>query len=55
MRSILYVIAVVLIIGWILGVFVYSASGLIHILIILAVISLLLGIIRKVCESYNSS
>jgi hypothetical protein len=48
MRSILYVIAVVLIIGWILGVFVYSASGLIHILIILAVISLLLGIIRKV-------
>jgi hypothetical protein len=47
MRSILYVIAVVLIIGWILGVFVYSASGLIHILIILAVISLLLGIIRK--------
>jgi hypothetical protein len=47
MRSLLYIIAVVLIIGWILGVFVYSAGGLIHILIVLAVISLLLGIIRN--------
>jgi hypothetical protein len=48
MRSILYLIGVVLIIGWILGVFVYSATGIIHLLIILAVISILLGIIRKV-------
>ena len=46
MRSILYLIAVILVIGWILGFFVYSASGLIHILIVLAVISLLLGLIR---------
>ncbi len=45
MRSILYVIAVILIIGWLLGVFVYSATGLIHILIVLAVVSLLLAII----------
>lgn len=47
MRSILYVIAVILIIGWLLGVFYYSATGLIHILIVIAVIALLLGIIRK--------
>ncbi|MDB5251014.1 MAG: family rane protein [Flaviaesturariibacter sp.] len=47
MRSLLYIIAVVLIIGWLLGVFVYSATGLIHILIVLAVIALLLGIIRR--------
>lgn len=47
MRSILYIIAVILIIGWLLGVFVYSLKGLIHILIILAVISLLLGLIRR--------
>jgi len=47
MRSILYIIAVILIIGWLLGVFVYSLSGLIHILIILAIISLLLGLIRR--------
>jgi hypothetical protein len=47
MRSILYIIAVILIIGWLLGVFVYSAQGLIHVLIVLAVISLLLAIIRR--------
>jgi hypothetical protein len=47
MRSILYLIAVVLIIGWLLGVFVYSLTGLIHILIVLAIVSLLLGLIRS--------
>ncbi len=47
MRNILYIIAIVLIIGWLLGVFYWNASGLIHILIVLAVISLLFGIIRR--------
>jgi hypothetical protein len=47
MRSLLYIIAVILIIGWLLGVFAWGASGLIHILIVLAIISLLLGIIRR--------
>lgn len=46
MRSLLYVIAVVLVIGWLLGAFVYSAGSLIHILLVLAIISLLLGLIR---------
>lgn len=45
MRSILYIIAVILVIGWLLGFFVYSAVGLIHILLVLAVISLLLALI----------
>lgn len=47
MRSILYLIAVILIIGWLLGFFVYSASGMIHILLVLAIVSLLLGLIRR--------
>jgi hypothetical protein len=47
MRNLLYVIAVVLIIGWLLGVFVYSATGLIHILLVLAVVSILLSLIRR--------
>ncbi len=47
MRSILYMIAVLLVIGWLLGVFVYSIGGLIHILIVLAIISLLLAVIRR--------
>jgi hypothetical protein len=45
MRGILYIIAVILVIGWLLGFFVYSATGLIHILLVLAVISLLLALI----------
>ncbi|WP_205511687.1 MULTISPECIES: lmo0937 family membrane protein [Longitalea] len=47
MRSILYLIAVILVIGWLLGFFVYSAGGLIHVLIVLAVISLILGLMRS--------
>jgi hypothetical protein len=47
MRSLLYIIAVILVIGWLLGAFVYNVGGLIHILIVLAVISLLLAIIQK--------
>ncbi len=48
MRSILYLIAVILIIGWLIGVFAYSVGGLIHILLVLAIISLLLAVIRRV-------
>ena len=47
MRSLLYLIAVVLIVGWLLGVFYYSATGIIHVLIVIALISLLLGAIRR--------
>lgn len=47
MRSLLYILAVILVIGWILGVFVWSVGGLIHLLIILAIIALLLAIIRR--------
>lgn len=47
MRSLLYIIAVILIIGWLLGAFVYSAGSIIHILLVIAIISFLLGIIRR--------
>ena len=47
MSGLLYLIAVILIIGWILGVFVYSVGGLIHVLIVLAIIALVLGVIRR--------
>jgi len=46
MRSLLYIIAVILIIGWAISVFAYSVSGLVHILLVLAVISLVLGMFR---------
>jgi predicted ferric reductase len=46
MNSILYIVAVILIIGWVLGAFVYSAGGLIHILLVIAIIAIVLGFIR---------
>jgi len=42
----LYLIAVILIIGWLLGFFVFSAGGLIHVLLVIAVIVILLRLIR---------
>ena len=48
MRTILYLIAIILVVGWVLGSFTFHVGGnLIHILLVLAVISLLLGIIRR--------
>lgn len=47
MRSLLYIIAIILVIGWALGSFAWGAGNLIHILLVLAVISLLLGFIRR--------
>ena len=46
MRSLLYIIAVVLIIGWLIGAFAYSASGLIHILLVLAVVVIAIRLIQ---------
>ncbi len=47
MSSFLYFIALILMTGWMVGVFVYSATGLIHLLIVFALISMLLGILRR--------
>lgn len=42
----LYLIAIILIIGWLLGFFVFSAGSLIHVLLVIAIIAILLRIIR---------
>ena len=47
MRSLLYIIAVILVIGWAISVFAYAVGGLIHILLVIAIISLILGVIRR--------
>ena len=53
MRSILYIIAVILIIGWAIGTFAYAAGGLIHILLVIAIIALILGFIRRVLRLFS--
>lgn len=42
----LYLIAVILLIGWALGFFVFSVGSLIHILLVIAIIAILLRLIR---------
>jgi hypothetical protein len=46
MSNILYTIAVVLIILWALGFFMYSAGSIIHILLVIAIIAILFRVIR---------
>jgi hypothetical protein len=45
MNNLLYIIAVLLVIFWALGFFVYNTGGLIHILLVIAVVAILLRII----------
>jgi hypothetical protein len=46
MGNVLYVIAVVLVIIWALGFFVWGAGTIIHILLVIAIIAILLRIIE---------
>jgi hypothetical protein len=46
MGNLLYIIAVILIIGWLLGVFAFNVGGIIHVLLVIAVIVILLRIIQ---------
>lgn len=46
MGNLLYIIAVLLVIGWLIGVIGYSAGGLIHILLVIAAVVVLLRIIQ---------
>jgi len=47
MSSLLYIVAVILIIGWAIGFFAYSAGSIIHLLLVIAIIALILGVIRR--------
>jgi hypothetical protein len=46
MGNLLYIIAVILIIGWAIGFFAYSAGGLIHILLVIALIAIIFRVIQ---------
>jgi hypothetical protein len=50
MRSLLYLIAVVLVIGWAIGFFVYSVGSIIHILLVIAGIAILFRIFGSNAE-----
>jgi hypothetical protein len=46
MGNLLYTIAVILVLGWLIGFFGFHVGGLIHILLVVAVIAVLLRLIR---------
>ena len=46
MSNLLYLIALILIIFWAIGFFAYSAGGLIHILLVIALVSIILRVIK---------
>jgi hypothetical protein len=46
MRNLLYLIAVVLLIAWAIGFIGYNVGGIIHILLVIAIIAVLLRIIQ---------
>jgi hypothetical protein len=46
MRNLLYVLAVILIIGWLVGFFAFHAGSLIHILLVIAIVAVLLRLIK---------
>jgi hypothetical protein len=46
MNNLFYIVAVILIIGWLLGFFAFHAGGIIHVLLVIAVIIILVRIIQ---------
>ena len=46
MSNLLYVVAVVLIIGWLIGVFALNAGGIVHVLLVVAAIAIILRVIQ---------
>lgn len=46
MSNLLYIIAVILIVAWAIGYWGYNAGGLIHILIVIAIIAVILRVIQ---------
>ncbi len=46
MGNLLYIVAVILIIGWLVGFFAFNAGGIIHVLLVVAVIAIILRIIQ---------
>ena len=47
MGNLLYVVAVILIIAWAIGFFGFHAGGIIHVLLVIAIVLFLLKVLRR--------
>jgi hypothetical protein len=46
MGNLLYIVAVILVIGWLVGFFAFHVGGIIHILLVIALIAIILRVIQ---------
>ena len=46
MGNLLYTVAVILIIGWLVGFFAFHVGGIIHVLLVIALIAIILRVIQ---------
>lgn len=46
MGRLLYIIAIILVIGWLIGFFGFHAGGIIHVLLVIALIAIILRVIK---------
>jgi hypothetical protein len=46
MKNLLYIIAAILIIGWAAGFFAFHVGGIIHVLLVIAIIAIIFRVIR---------
>jgi hypothetical protein len=46
MENLLYVVAVILVIIWAIGFFAYSAGGIIHLLLVIAIIAIIFKVLQ---------
>lgn len=46
MGNLLYIVVVILVIGWLLGFFAFHVGGIIHILLVIAVVVIVLQLLR---------
>jgi len=54
MRNILYLVAAILLVSWLIAVIGYSAGGLVHVLLILAVVSILVERTGRRRKEFNN-
>lgn len=55
MRTILYILAILLVIGWILGAFIYVIGSIIHLLLVAAIVLILFTYFRRRFSSSSST
>lgn len=46
MGNLLYIVAVILVIGWLIGFFAFHVGGIIHILLVIALIAIIFRVIQ---------